>query len=319
MKPVFSIVVPVYNVRPYLEDCLDSLIAAARVYGQATEIICINDGSDDGSGDILDAYANDGDCLRIKVLHRQNNGVSAARNAAMEISTGEYLCFVDADDLVEEDWLAKYVEAFEKYTCDVVRCDGRDAVVHCYSGQDLTEWGWSQFVKEGYPWKYAVRRNVAMRARFPVGVAMSEDALYAAMILPYVKSAVQLPTGSYRHIVRNGSAMFRALGSEERLRYMETLLNMAETMARADRFRLSEMCAEGILTWLDRPKDFDRAREIRRAWCKLREMDCVKLASARSLFRLSYASYAFTGLAWPSVLYARMIRCLVGLRAAIKR
>lgn len=319
MKPVFSIIVPVYNVRPYLRACLESLIAAARIYGRPTEIICVDDGSNDGSGEILDAYADDGDCLLIEVLHQRNKGVSVARNAAMKISTGEYLCFVDADDLVEDDWLVKYAEAFEKYRCDLVRCDGRNAEVRCYGGQDLTEWAWKHFVREGYPWKYAIRRSVAMCARFPVGVAMSEDALYAAKILPFIESAVQLPGSSYRHVVRSGSAMFKALDSGERLRYMETLLDVAKSMSPVDRHRLSEMCAEGILAWLDRPKDLDRAKAIRRVWCKLRRMGCVKLASARLLFRLSYACYALTGLVWPSVFYARMIRWLVGLRAKLKK
>lgn len=94
--PLISIIVPVYNVEPYLARCLDSLIGQTL---ESIEIICVDDGSTDGSSDILAAYSRqDG---RIKVKRQINKGVSQARNVALELARGDYLVFVDPDDWLE--------------------------------------------------------------------------------------------------------------------------------------------------------------------------------------------------------------------------
>ncbi len=96
---MFSIIVPVYNVQPYLRQCLDSLLA--QTYDDR-EIIVIDDGSTDGSSEICDEYAA---CARVTVLHQKNMGLSAARNAGMARASGEWLVFVDGDDWVDADML----------------------------------------------------------------------------------------------------------------------------------------------------------------------------------------------------------------------
>ncbi len=93
--PLFSIIIPVYNVAPYLQCCLDSVV---RQSFDDWECICIDDGSTDGSGNILDEYMKkDG---RFRVSHQPNAGVSAARNLGMSKAMGQYLWFVDGDDRV---------------------------------------------------------------------------------------------------------------------------------------------------------------------------------------------------------------------------
>lgn len=103
MKPVFSIVIPVYNAVPYLHDCLRSVLSQTFADWEA---ICVDDGSTDTSGVILDGYTSiDG---RIRVIHQQNSGVGSARNAALEIARGEWIWFVDADDMIHPksiEWL----------------------------------------------------------------------------------------------------------------------------------------------------------------------------------------------------------------------
>jgi glycosyltransferase involved in cell wall biosynthesis len=91
--PLFSIVVPVYNVERYLEECLDSVLA--QTY-EEIEIICVNDGSTDNSPDILKKYeAKD---PRIVIVNKPNGGLSSARNAGLDIAKGRYVCFLDSDD-----------------------------------------------------------------------------------------------------------------------------------------------------------------------------------------------------------------------------
>jgi len=90
-----SIIVPVYNTAAYVGKCLDSLLAQTL---KSIEVIAVDDGSTDGSGEVLDAYAAKDS--RVRVVHKENGGVSAARNLAIGMATGEYLGFVDSDDWV---------------------------------------------------------------------------------------------------------------------------------------------------------------------------------------------------------------------------
>lgn len=93
--PKFSIIIPVYNVAPYLRECLDSVVEQAFTDWEA---ICVDDGSTDGSASILDEYAAKD--RRYRVIHRNNAGVGAARNAGLEIAKGEWICFADGDDFL---------------------------------------------------------------------------------------------------------------------------------------------------------------------------------------------------------------------------
>lgn len=96
---LITIIVPVYNVIDYLPQCLDSLLCQTH---SNIEIIIIDDGSSDGCGKMIDEYARLDQ--RIKVIHTQNSGLSAARNRGLDASSGDYLMFVDSDDYVERDF-----------------------------------------------------------------------------------------------------------------------------------------------------------------------------------------------------------------------
>ena len=96
-----SVVIPVFNVERYLARCLDSVLAAAR--GQDCEIICVNDGSTDGSAAILERYAD-----RVKILTKANGGLGSARNAGLDVMAGDYVMFVDSDDWIPEWTIARF-------------------------------------------------------------------------------------------------------------------------------------------------------------------------------------------------------------------
>ena len=110
-----SIVVAVYNVSKYLHQCLDSL--CKQTYNNL-EIICIDDGSTDESGLILDEYASKDS--RILVVHQENEGVAGARNKGIELATGKYLMFTDGDDWLEENACEILIEIMEEETPDVI-------------------------------------------------------------------------------------------------------------------------------------------------------------------------------------------------------
>ena len=93
MNPEISIIVPVYNVEKYLKRCIDSILNQSFT---DFELILVDDGSTDNSGEIIDEYAIKDE--RIKVIHKENGGLSSARNVGIEYSKGNYIAFVDSDD-----------------------------------------------------------------------------------------------------------------------------------------------------------------------------------------------------------------------------
>ncbi len=113
--PEISIIVPVYKVEQYLQRCLDSILAQTFTDFEA---ILVDDGSPDSCGEICDKYAQNDS--RIKVLHKENGGLSSARNAALDIATGKYVMFVDSDDWVEPDFCKSAYELVSNKGVDIV-------------------------------------------------------------------------------------------------------------------------------------------------------------------------------------------------------
>lgn len=112
-----SVIVPVYNVKKYLSKCLDSIIAQTL---KEIEIICVNDGSTDGSDKVLEEYAKKDD--RIKIVNRKNGGLSAARNTGMPYAKGKYIGFIDSDDYVEPTMYELMYYNAEHFQSQMVIC-----------------------------------------------------------------------------------------------------------------------------------------------------------------------------------------------------
>lgn len=114
-KPKISVIVPVYNVKAYLEQCISSICKQSL---QEIEIICVDDGSTDGSVEILRSLAKED--TRIQVIEQENKGAGAARNNGMRAATGDFLIFLDSDDFFEPVMLEKAYEQIEAYQGDFV-------------------------------------------------------------------------------------------------------------------------------------------------------------------------------------------------------
>lgn len=121
MDGMISVIVPVYNVANYLPQCLDSILG--QDYGKL-EVILIDDGSKDESGAICDAYAAKDS--RVTVIHQENAGAAAAKNAGLRVATGEYLSFVDSDDWLEPNVYGYMVEVLRSGKADAVQFSFRD-------------------------------------------------------------------------------------------------------------------------------------------------------------------------------------------------
>ena len=118
MNGKVSVIVPVYNVEPYLRRCIDSILAQSY---QNFEILLIDDGSTDASGDICDKYAEQDS--RIFVIHQENKGVSSARNAGLDRCCGEYVSFIDSDDWIDKEMLQTMTSAIEETCADFAVCN----------------------------------------------------------------------------------------------------------------------------------------------------------------------------------------------------
>lgn len=125
---MFSFIIPVYNVQDYIERCVRSVVAAAERYVSTScrrqegaqplvEIICVDDGSSDRSGEILDRLAADQSgrnaMIALKIIHQKNSGVSVARNVALKSAVGKYLVFIDSDDCVEDGFVLQALDDME--------------------------------------------------------------------------------------------------------------------------------------------------------------------------------------------------------------
>jgi glycosyltransferase involved in cell wall biosynthesis len=118
MLPKISVVIPVYNVEKHIKRCIDSVLN--QTY-QDFEIILIDDGSEDQSGQICDEYANKD--KRVKVIHKENARVSAARNDGIKMAKGKYLSFIDSDDWIEPEMFQVMVNKAEELNLDFIMCD----------------------------------------------------------------------------------------------------------------------------------------------------------------------------------------------------
>lgn len=214
----FSIIIPVYNVAPWLRECLDSVCAAAGRVKDA-EIICVDDGSTDGSGEILEEYVHRStptpSTCTFRVLHQPNAGVSAARNAALEVATGEWICFVDADDVVNERLLETYAYAIREHadaelvTVGHVRfADGMRPTWSDNAAQ------WRSFdCRETVPadiyflslWACAFRADILRGLQFG-NLTIGEDRVFVSQVVERVGTAVATDWIGYGYRQRAGSA-----------------------------------------------------------------------------------------------------------------
>lgn len=210
--PKISVIVPVYNVIEYLEQCLNSIVNQTM---QDIEIIVIDDGSTDGSGQICDDYARNDP--RITLLHKKNQGLSAARNDGLAIARAEYIMFVDSDDWVEPDFCSIPYQVAIDSRSDIVifqRIWHRGNIVDCQqpfpfdgiaSKKDVLTDLWSLIGV--ICWNKLYRRNLFDDIRFPVG-RLSEDVAVTHRLVNKANKVYLINEPLYNHRCnRPGSIM----------------------------------------------------------------------------------------------------------------
>ena len=203
-----SVIVPVYNVAPYLARCLDSLVGQTL---HDIEIICIDDKSTDNSLEILRRYAKQDKRVRVIALE-QNSGVSTARNAGIDAARGEYLGFVDSDDFVDTDFYEKLYMAAHAADADMARCGYKETLTN---GKTTTYDGIVYDVQAKGKWACmhqawcAIYRTKMMRQnkiKFPTHINYAEDLLFLTQAVAEANDVVGI-TGTYYHYVRRNDSL----------------------------------------------------------------------------------------------------------------
>lgn len=213
-----SFIVPVYNTEKYISECLDSLLEQ-DIPQEDYEIICVNDGSTDGSLDILRKYE-----LRypnVKVINQENGGVCVARNSGMDAARGEYIWFVDADDLVHRNILGDAKKRLGERPCDrlIIGCfqftDEQTGDLQNLELPMNTSW------KDSVVWRSLFRKKFLEEKKlsFYPGLVFGEDALFMFECFRNEPDVVELEWPVYYHRAVAGSA-----STNTKTEFMETRL-----------------------------------------------------------------------------------------------
>lgn len=232
--PEISVIVPVYNAGAYLRRCLDSLLA--QDFGQ-WEAICVDDGSQDGSGALLDEYAAADS--RFVVIHQENAGVASARNRALDAARGKYLVFLDADDWYAPEALGVYCRALQggeaDIACSAFFCqygDGRAPLLaepykHMPVGIVPLEQRNLKFVV-CCGWAKAYRRDIveANDLRFDKGMKLGEDVLFVFRYLAHCRHVALEPAPLYNYFTNEDSAVQQGAGGRYPMEVYDTNLRV---------------------------------------------------------------------------------------------
>jgi len=217
--PKISVIVPVYRTEAYLARCVDSILSQTHT---DLELLLIDDGSPDCCPQLCDEFAAKDS--RVRVIHKENGGVSTARNAGLDAAAGDYIAFVDSDDWIEPDMYEKMLAAARQYNCDVMLCDcvkeypdGSRPFTHhirpgFYDEGELQEAYYPHLLmmeNVEYPptisnclilWKASLNTP---DLRYEPGIRYSEDLLFGARLMRRAKSFFYMKGEEYYHYDMN--------------------------------------------------------------------------------------------------------------------
>lgn len=212
MGELISVIIPIYKVEAYLDECIASVIA--QTYSNL-EIILVDDGSPDNCPQICDEWAAKDS--RIRVIHKENGGISDARNAGIEIANGDYIAFVDSDDWILPQMYETMLAALTRENADICAC----SILSCHPDRQI-KWGCMEYTTGGseqvlsmlykdtaYPvsvWNKLYRRELWAETRFPKG-KICEDAFTTYLLVDRAERIVQIPDALYYYRIRENSIM----------------------------------------------------------------------------------------------------------------
>lgn len=216
MEPLVSIIVPVYNAKDYLKRCIDSIINQEY---KNFELLLVDDGSTDGSSEICDSYGETDE--RVRVFHKENSGVSASRNLALDNARGDYIQFLDSDDWITPEATKLFVRTALEYDCDMVISDfyrvSGDRISHKGDIEEeglMTRQEFANIMLEnpsdfyyGVLWNKFFRRRIIedIHLRMDPNISWCEDFLFNLEYIRHASSFFALQVPVYYYVKRKGS------------------------------------------------------------------------------------------------------------------
>lgn len=310
MQPLISVIVPIYKVEKYIRKCIDSIIN--QTY-KNLEIILVDDGSPDDCPEICDEYAEKDS--RVKVIHKENGGLSDARNAGMSVATGNYVSFIDSDDYISEDFIENLLSIIIREKSDIVECK----VLKVYNYQDeyicednlqintyTTEQGLSLLMSEQefhqHVWNKLYKSDIALKIPFEKG-KLNEDEYWSYQVFGQAQKVTKINKTMYYYLQRSDSIM----GNGYSLRHLDALEaktqrqiyidknfpNLSE-QAKFDFFNSCIFACQSSMKFLKR-KEKKEAKAIIRSYvkkCKLTRNEISTLQGKES-FWFSFANSFF--------------------------
>lgn len=213
--PEISVIVPVYKVEPYIHKCVDSILAQTFT---DYELILVDDGSPDTCGNICDEYAQKD--ARIHVIHKENGGLSDARNAGMKIACGEYVIFIDSDDYIDADMLSYLYENLKKADADMATCGIYEVYADriekqeeepdfVCSGEEAFRCILRGHTIRGEIWNKLIKRSCISDLEFPKG-KLYEDIFYTVDMMQRIKKVAVGTKPKYYYLHRSDSITGKA-------------------------------------------------------------------------------------------------------------
>ncbi|WP_337814346.1 glycosyltransferase [Intestinibacter sp.] len=238
MKKLVSIIVPIYNVEQYLDRCIESLVTQSYIN---LEIILIDDGSKDTSGDICDLWAQRD--KRIRLVHKENGGLSDARNKGLDIATGDIISFIDSDDYISKYFYEKLINIMEQTDSDIVECQfkkfNENERVNYLNKENIEfiSFNTEEAIKNlilncelsTTVWNKIYKTSVIKKLKFRVGKT-NEDDFYTYLAFDNAKKITKLQDELYYYLQRPESIMGKIYklnrldeieAKYERLKYIE--------------------------------------------------------------------------------------------------
>ena len=333
-----TVIIPVYNAVSHLRECLDSVCAAAEKV--KAEVICVDDGSTDGSSAILDEYASRFNLETLKpcnhetfqpfnlstfrVLHQKNAGPGPARNAALKIAQGEWITFVDADDVLNRNWLETGLRIAERENVDLVQLGyhhGRempagfvdrptDEECRVLDGAAASAWVWDVLAAKGFVWRCFIRRDVIGGAEFP-RIDCMEDSLWLLGLAQKVRRVAEGRFVGYFYRATEGSLMRRNRKVSQCVTYLDALGTLwAQQGPKAERDGYADVVRKNIrlsadhdiIEWAmkrDPQEDLPRKR-IATAYAALESAGAFvgTVYADRRRYRIGFIWWKLTGQVW---------------------
>lgn len=278
MDKLVSVIVPVYNVDRYLGRCIKSIMQQSY---RNLEIILVDDGSTDKSGTICDTFKETDD--RIIVIHKENGGLSDARNAGIKMFTGEYVTFIDSDDYVSPDMISLMLTVLKQSSCQIVQCEfvrGKDDTYkftgngkykvynkrNAFENRDVHVCVWGKLYE----------KSLIKGRYFPIG-KINEDEYYTYKCVYESNRTAIMPDALYYYFQRSNSIMHKK----------KTYLNMDILDAFDERIKYFQDRKEERLVIISR-----KEKCIREALLYARAKGCIdekeKREYLKKLFRVEY-------------------------------